>query len=54
MKDIDNFVIGIKNSDTIIPPLEVNLPKAIEYMKKTGKKFENLTQEEIDMLKPSK
>lgn len=50
MKDVDNFIIGIKNNKPI-PPLEVNLPKAIEYMKRTGKRFEELTPEEKKKLK---
>ena len=53
MEDIDDFVIGIKNNSKPIPPLEVNIKKAFEYMKKTGKSFEELTSEEIEMLKPS-
>lgn len=52
MKDADNFVVGIPNCKNV-PPLEVDLPKTIKYLKETGKKFEELTSKEIKLLKPS-
>ena len=43
--DIDSFVIGNKEVDKHIP-LEYNLPQIVEYMKRTGKSFDELTDEE--------
>lgn len=52
MIDADNFVIGDPKAKDV-SQLEVELPKTIEYLKKTGKRFDELTPEEIAALKPS-
>lgn len=50
MKDIDNFVLGNKKTENHVS-IGINLRKLSEYLKKTGKKFEELTKEEIEKLK---
>ena len=50
MKDIDNFVLGNKNAENHVF-VGINLPKLSEYLKKTGKTYEELTKEEIEKLK---
>lgn len=50
MKDIDNFVLGDKKTENHVP-VGMNLHKLSEYLKKTGKSFEELTEAEIEKLK---
>ena len=48
--DCDNFVIGNKDV-TKSKPFGYNLPKVSAYLKETGKRFENLSEEELEKLK---
>lgn len=43
--DVDSFIVG-NNDEQKAVPLDCCLSKVIEYMKKTGKSFEELTDEE--------
>ena len=45
----DHFVFGTENKEH--EPLGFSLQKMIAYLIKTGKKFEELTKEELEMLK---
>ena len=48
--DCDIFVIGNKDA-TKSKPFGYNLPKVSAYLKETGKKFEDLSEEELKKLK---
>ena len=48
--DCDNFVIGNKDV-TKLKPFGYNVPKVSAYLKETGKRFENLSEEELEKLK---
>ena len=45
----DDFVFGTENPNP--EPLGFSVPKMIAYLKQTGKKFEELTEEELEKLK---
>ncbi len=47
--ECDHFVFGAENQEH--EPLGFSLPKLIAYLKQTGKKFEELTEEELEKLK---
>ncbi len=48
--DPDNFVIGNRDEQKA-QPLDCSLPKVLVYMKKSGKRFDKLTDEERTMCK---
>lgn len=50
ISDCDNFVVGNKEQ-TELKSFGYNIPKVCEYLKETGKRFEDLSAEELDRLK---
>ena len=48
--DIDDCIIGNKEI-TEYEPFEYKIPKVCAYLKETGKKFEDLSEEELEKLK---
>ena len=48
--DCDNFVIGSKDEKKS-KPFGYNIPKVSAYLKEAAKKFEDLTEEELEKLK---
>lgn len=48
--DCDNFIVG-NSEQTEFKPFGYNIPKVSAYLKESGKKFEELTDEELSKLK---
>lgn len=46
MIDAENFAIGTNNSEKS-KPIGCNLPKLLEYLKRTGKNYSELKPEEL-------
>ena len=50
MIDADNFAIGTNDPEKS-KPIGCNFPKLLEYLNRTGKKYSELTEEELYMLR---
>lgn len=48
--DCDNFIVG-NSKKTEFKPFGYNIPKVSAYLKESGKRFEELTDEELSKLK---
>ena len=48
--DCDNFIVG-DSGQTEFKPFGYNIAKVSAYLKETGKRFEDLTEEELESLK---